>query len=103
MRRDRAACFEDQIRKSAHARRRSSRWFLGDGGAGGGFQALHFLQSKRTKFPRRNIERERTIFHALDFFHVMADRLKHAPNLAIAALNQRDFVPGIGGFFHHSH
>ena len=33
----------------------------------------------------------------------MADCFKHAPDLAIATLDQRDFVPRVCGFFHHAH
>ena len=34
---------------------------------------------------------------------MVADGFKHAPNLAIAAFNQRDLVPGIGGYFDNFH
>ena len=36
---------------------------------------------------------------ALDFFYQEADLLKHAADLAIAAFNENDFVPGIGSVF----
>jgi hypothetical protein len=49
-----------------------------------------------------NIERERTITHALDLFHVVANLFKHAPYLPVLALNQRHFIPGIFSVFHQA-
>src|SRR5437764_8963367 len=78
--------------------------FAGWGAAlGRRLQALDFLQRECAEAARRHIESERSIAHALDFFHVVADGFKHAPNLAIAAFNQRDLVPGIGGYFDNFH
>ena len=64
--------------------------------ARGRAQAVDLFQSERAELSRRHIERERPILHALDFLHVVTDLLKHAPDLPIAAFDQRDFVPGIG-------
>lgn len=36
---------------------------------------------------------------AFDFFHKEADRLEHAADLAVAAFDESDFVPGVGGVF----
>src|SRR5207237_9724012 len=47
----------------------------------------------------RDIEAERAEFRALDFFHVVADRVEHAADLAIAPLCEDDFVPGIRSIF----
>src|ERR1700716_4036315 len=69
----------------------------------GSLQACDFLQSESTKLARREIECERAIAHALDFLHVMTDRFEHSANLAIAAFDQRNFVPGIVCHFHHPH
>ena len=60
-----------------------------------GAQAIDFLQGQGAELPRRNIERERPVADALDLFHVVSDFFKHAPDLAIAAFDQSDFVPGI--------
>lgn len=36
---------------------------------------------------------------ALDFFHEEADGLEHAADLAVAAFDERDFIPRVGGVF----
>src|ERR1700739_1111287 len=59
-------------------------------------QSGDFFQSERAELSPRPIERERPILHPLDFFDVVTDLLKHAPDLPIATFDQRDFVPGIG-------
>ena len=46
-----------------------------------------------------DVEFEGAELDALDFFDVMADVVKHAADLAIAAFDEDDFVPGIGGVF----
>ncbi len=65
-------------------------------------QPLHFFQRQRAVFPGRNIERQRSIADALDLFHVMPHGFKHAPNLAIAAFDQRDLIPRIRGLLHNA-
>ncbi len=47
----------------------------------------------------RNVEGERAELDAFDFFYEEADGLKHTMDLAIAAFDENDFVPGIGGVF----
>src|SRR5271163_2598106 len=64
----------------------------------GGSQLLHFFRRQLAKLAGRHVEFQRAVAYALDFLHRMANRFKHAPNLAIAALNQRDLIPRIGCF-----
>src|SRR5436190_8447684 len=52
------------------------------------FEAVDFFSSERAKFTGRNIQRERPKLGALDFFHMVADGLEHAPDLAVAAFDQ---------------
>ena len=66
---------------------------------GEGFELRHFRVTKGPEFARRDVEDEWAELDALDFFHAKADVLKHPANLAIAALDQNDFVPGIGHIF----
>src|SRR5215470_9724027 len=63
-------------------------------------QAVDFLRREWPELSRRHVESEWTIFHALDFLHMMPDFLEHAANLAVSPLDQRDLVPGIGGFLY---
>ena len=48
---------------------------------------------------RREIEGEGAEGDTLDLFDVVADVMEHAADLAIAAFNENDFVPGVGGVF----
>src|SRR5208283_2674353 len=60
-------------------------------------QLRNFFCRQMAKFSRLNVQLQRAVAHALDFFHVMPDLFEHAANLPIAALDQRHFVPRIGG------
>src|ERR1022692_433860 len=82
---------------SCHGMLRSRHWFVA-----GGTQTVNFLQGQGTELPGWNVERERAIADALDFFHVVSDLFKHAPDLPVAALDQSNFVPGIVRFFNQT-
>lgn len=71
----------------------------GLGGRREGFELGDFGLGESAEFAGGDVERERAELSALDFFDAKSDMLKHAANLAIAALDQDDFVPGIGGVF----
>src|SRR6202011_4198669 len=58
-------------------------------------QAVDFFLCECTELAGRNVQRERTITHTLDFFYVMAHSLKHTPDLTIASFDQRNFVPRV--------
>jgi hypothetical protein len=62
------------------------------------FQFFHFLRRESPVFSRHHVEFHRSVTNAFDFFHAMADLLEHSADLSIAALGQRDFVPGVIGF-----
>ena len=61
----------------------------------GSFELLNFVQRQVAKFAGVNVQRERAVANAFQFFHVVSGLLKHRPHLAIAALNQRDLVPRV--------
>src|SRR6201987_2935148 len=77
-------------RSDPWARPGSGFVFCADVLSGGGAQAVDFFQGEDAELSRRHIERERSILHALDFFHVMADLLKHAPDLPVADIDTGD-------------
>jgi len=58
-----------------------------------------FANSERTKFSSGNVEGKGAELDTFDFFDEEADGLEHAADLAIAAFDESDFVPGIGGVF----
>src|SRR5204862_6381179 len=63
--------------------------------AHGGMQRSHLTLGERAMLADIHIERERAVAYPLDFFRVMADGLKHLPDLPVSAFDQRDFVPRI--------
>jgi hypothetical protein len=65
-------------------------------------ETRNFSRPQFAELARLNVKRERTITHALDFFHVMANLFKHAAYLAILALDQSHFIPGIFSVFHQA-
>jgi hypothetical protein len=69
----------------------------------GAAQCCHFLFSQRAKLARFHIQRNTTVARALDLLHMMANLLKHAADLAILALRQRDFIPRIVRLAHQTH
>ena len=68
----------------------------GLGGRREGFELGDFGLGERAEFAGGDIEGERAELSAFDFFDAKASVMKHAANLAIAALDQDDFVPRIG-------
>jgi hypothetical protein len=52
-----------------------------------GFQFAHVA--------RFNVEYQRAVSHTADLFDVMPDLLKHLAQLAVAAFDDDDFVPGV--------
>ena len=67
-------------------------WF---GGSSEIFEAVHFPFGQGTDFSGRNVEGEGAELDALDFLDQEAYRQEHAPDLAIAAFDESEFVPGI--------
>src|SRR5260370_18819825 len=63
-------------------------------------QAVNFFLRESTELTGWNVQCERTVTHALDFLYVMAHSFEHAPDLAIASLDQGNFVPRIRRFLH---
>jgi hypothetical protein len=62
----------------------------------GGFaQVLEFFGLQFTHFARFDVEHQRSIAHAADFLYVMPNLFEHLAQLAIATLDDDDFVPGI--------
>src|SRR5262249_47624990 len=61
-------------------------------------QQINFLGRQSAELAWLDVERQRAITHTLDLLHVMADLFKHAANLAVLALDQRQLVPGILSF-----
>jgi hypothetical protein len=59
-------------------------------------QLLHFVWSEMPNFSRLDVQFQRTVTYSLDLLDVMSDLLEHAPDLAVAAFNQRNLVPGVG-------
>ncbi len=99
--------FRSRLMFTAPSTGSASRWRFA-------FRCLRFAASSRAlqsrnfswlqfaELARLNIQRERTIAHALDLFHVMANLFKHAPYLPVLAFNQRHFIPGIFSVFHQT-
>ena len=58
-----------------------------------------FANSERTKFSSGNVEGKGAELDTFDFFDEEADGLEHAADLAIAAFDENDFIPGIGSVF----
>src|SRR5205823_6642631 len=50
-----------------------------------------------SRLSRRHIKCQRTVAHAPDLFHVMADLFEHLPELPVLALGESDLIPGIRG------
>src|SRR5215472_3021718 len=79
------------------ARRAALFWFPGFRPAHpprlGAPQGLHFFRTELAVLARPHIQLERAVGYALDFLNVVPDFFKHAPYLAMLALDQRDFIP----------
>src|SRR5271165_1894891 len=60
---------------------------------------MHFSFSEASEFSGSDVEGEGSKLGALDFFNEETDLLKHAADLAVAALDQNHFVPWIGSVF----
>jgi hypothetical protein len=58
-------------------------------------QVLEFFGLQFTHFARFDVEHQRSIAHAADFLDVMPNLFEHLAQLAIATLDDDDFVPGI--------
>ena len=67
-----------------------------------GLQFRNFFDRKLSKLSGMYIQFERTVAYPLDLLHVMPDLFKHAPDLAIPAFDQCDFIPRIGRFTNYS-
>src|SRR5437868_6550289 len=89
-----SSAFDRAIRRS-HPRTRGTRRLAGASLP----QALDFLLCKLAPLAGLDIELQRPVAHALDFFHVMPDALEHAMELAVAAFGQRDLIPRVGRVF----
>ncbi len=66
-------------------------------------QHRDFLFGEGTKLARFYIQCNTAVACALDLLHMMADLFKHAADLAILALCQRDFIPRIVRLAHQTH
>ena len=66
--------------------------------SGGGFQPGYFLRSETSESSGMNIEFQRSVANSLNLLDVVSDLLKHAPDLAISAFSECNFVPWIIGF-----
>jgi hypothetical protein len=66
-------------------------------------QRRDFAQSEFAKRAGLHVQRERAVAYAFDLFHVVANFFKHAPDLAVLAFNQRDFIPRIVAFSRQLH
>src|SRR2546423_7974922 len=66
------------------------------------FQLADFGFRQPAGFPRRQVERKRTVPDATNLLHMMADLLEHLAQLAILAFGQRDLIPGIRGFLNYA-
>src|SRR5712671_977166 len=69
----------------------------------GCLQAVDFFLRESTELTGWNVQCERTVTHALDFLYVMAHSFEHAPDLAIASLDQGNFIPRIRRLLHDTH
>ena len=59
----------------------------------------YFADGQGAELAGGDVEGEGAEFDAFDFFDEEADRLEHAADLAIAAFDEGDGVPGIRGVF----
>jgi len=59
------------------------------------FEAVDFPFGESAEFAERDVEGEGAELDPLDFFHEEADSEEHAADLAIAAFDEGDLVPGI--------
>jgi hypothetical protein len=62
-----------------------------------GAKLFDLFRQQVTKFARMNIQRERAVADALQLFDMVASLLEHGTDLAVAALNERDLIPGVFG------
>jgi hypothetical protein len=62
-------------------------------------ELVDFGFGEGAEFAKGNVENEGAELDALDFFDEEADLLEHAADLAIAAFDEDDFVPGVGSVF----
>jgi len=67
---------------------------------GGQAQVLHFFGIKLAEFARLKIKHQWTIANAPDLLHVVPNLFEHLSQLAVAPLDQRDFVPWIIALAH---
>jgi hypothetical protein len=58
-------------------------------------QIFEFLGFQFAHFAWLNVEHQRAVTHAANFLDVVADLFEHLAQLAVAAFNQNDFVPGV--------
>jgi hypothetical protein len=58
-------------------------------------QVLQLFRVELANIARLQIENERAVPNPANLLHVMADLLEHLAELAVAALNENHFVPGI--------
>jgi len=63
------------------------------------FELGNFADGEGAELAGRDIEFQGAELNAFDFFDQEADGLKHAADLAVAAFDKRDFLPGVARVF----
>ncbi len=58
-------------------------------------QIIEFFGFQFAHFAGLDVQHQRTITNATNLFHVVADLFEHLAQLAVAALNDHDLVPGV--------
>ncbi len=61
-------------------------------------QLFDFFRQQVAVFARVNVQCEGAVADALELLHVVPGLLKHRADLAVAAFDQRDFIPGVVRF-----
>ncbi len=62
------------------------------------FQSHDLSRVQETELAILDVEFQRTIFHALDLFHVVPDEVEHPTDLPVPSFIQRYFVPRVIAF-----
>jgi hypothetical protein len=65
-------------------------------------QQIHLFCHQFARRSRLNIQHQRAIRHTANLFHAMSDLFKHLSQLAVAAFDQNNLVPGIFPGPHHA-
>jgi len=58
-------------------------------------ESLDFAGGEFAELARSDVEAERSVTYATDLFHMMADLFEHFSELAVAAFDEGDLVPGV--------